>query len=61
MKMEIIKVDSQILQNWVNDITVVHNQIVKGELFTAGFNLCFLQQYMIDVLKCLESQEKTDH
>ena len=56
--MEKFEVDSHRMLDWINLLTTVHNQMVKKEEFSAGFNLCLLQQCMVDVLKDLERQEK---
>jgi hypothetical protein len=52
------EVDYDRILDWVNLVTGVHNDMVKGNLFAAGFNLCFLQQSMIDILKILEKKER---
>lgn len=53
-------IDSHRLLEWINQITCIHNSAVKGEDFATGFNLCFLQQCMVECLKDLERREKED-
>lgn len=54
------KLKSNYILDLVNDITLIHNSIQKGELFSAGFNLCFLQQCLLDVMRELEEREKNE-
>jgi len=60
MKKYNFEVDSHRILEWINLTTLVHNEMIKGESFCAGFNLCFLQQCMIEVMKELEKKEKNN-
>lgn len=54
------KITSKYVLELINDITIIHNNVQKGDLFTAGFNLCFFQQCLINMLRGLEEKEKND-
>ena len=54
------QVDSYRILEWANELTSIHNQIVKGEMFAAGSNLAFLLTRIYDVEKELSKWEKIE-
>jgi hypothetical protein len=61
MSKEVIsEIDSHRVLEWINLITSIHNQMIEGDSFSAGFNLCFLQQYLVEMHKDLERQERME-
>lgn len=43
----------------VNQLTMIHNQIVENKLFSAGFNLAVLQDELVREMK--KAEEKESH
>lgn len=54
------RVDSHTILEWINTITGIHNNFIEEKHFSAGFNICFLQQCMVEALRKLEMQEKSE-
>lgn len=38
------------LYQCLNEITCIHNQIVKNEMFHAGYNMCVLQNKIVTII-----------
>lgn len=53
-------VDSHRVLGWITELTEIHNQIVKGEMFSAGYTLSFLLSKLYDVEKELCKWEKIE-
>ena len=53
-----IHIDSKIFLSLMNEVTEVHNHMVKGNQFRAGFMLAFHQQHLLDLMKESEQQER---
>lgn len=43
-------IHEDILYQWLNEITCIHNQIVKNEMFHAGYNMCVLQNEILTMI-----------
>jgi hypothetical protein len=51
-------IESKIILDLVNEVTQIHNDMVKENLFNAGFMLSFHQQHLVELYKMAEKQEK---
>ena len=49
--------DSKIILEIINDITMIHNQIGKGEMFLAGANMISMQNSLVKMMDELERKE----
>ena len=46
------KIDSKMLLDIVNDMTMIHNQLMNKHDYSAGCNFNRLQQFIVDLYKC---------
>lgn len=49
-KKQTFLIDEDTLYSWLNQITCIHNQIVKEQMFSAGYNICALQNEIVKII-----------
>lgn len=53
------RIDSNMIQKIINELTEVHNLIVDNQMFIAGFKLGRLQGDLVFLMEQMEEREKT--
>lgn len=53
------RIDSNMIQKIINELTEVHNLIVDNQMFIAGFQLGRLQGDLVFLMEQMEEREKT--
>jgi hypothetical protein len=56
--MQYSHLDTDKVIDWLNLVTSIHNNVIEGKMFSAGFNLACLQQCLVEVLRELEKRDK---